>query len=108
MSEEEIKYKVSNYCSNCNEVVETGVIYTYSYNEYFYDEFRNSGTGIILCKCLKCGEPVLLKEDFENIEDNTFTQNKIQLYPDGENQALINAPEIVVNPYREALKCYRA
>ena len=28
MPDEEIEYKISNYCSNCNEVVETEILFT--------------------------------------------------------------------------------
>ncbi|HEY5122247.1 MAG TPA: DUF4145 domain-containing protein [Ignavibacteria bacterium] len=106
MTDTEIKYKTPNYCKTCNSIVETGVIFTYTYNITYIDELQNEGTAIILSKCLNCENPILTEEQFQNIEEYAYTNNKIQLYPHSDNVALKNAPEIVINPYREAAKCY--
>lgn len=107
MEEPDVKYKTPNYCPNCNAIVETGVLFTYTFDVTYTDELINQGTGITLSKCLNCDRPILYQEDFHNIEEHCFSQNKIQLYPDVENVALKKAPEIVINPYKEAFKCYR-
>jgi hypothetical protein len=108
MTEPEVKYKTPNYCPRCNAIVETGVIFSYSYNVHYTDELQNEGTKVILSKCLNCDSPILTEEQFQTIEDHTWTNNKVQLYPLTDNQALKNAPEIVIAPYKEASKCYRA
>jgi hypothetical protein len=108
MTETEIKYKVPNYCPQCNSIVETGVIFTYSYNVVYADELQNQGTGVILSKCLNCESPMLTLEEFTNIEEHSFVNHRMQLFPDADNVALKNAPDIVINPYKEAFKCYRA
>lgn len=108
MTEPEIKYKVPNYCPACNSIVETGVIFSYTYDVMHTDELQNEGTAILLSKCLNCERPILTEEHFQNIEEHSWSNNKIQLYPLIDNIALKNAPEIVINPYKEATKCYRA
>lgn len=107
MTETEIKYNTSNYCPTCNSIVETGVIFTYTYNVNYTDELENEGTAIILSKCLNCERPFLTEEQFHNIEDHSWTNSKIQLHPLSDNEALKNAPDLVINPYKEAKKCYR-
>jgi hypothetical protein len=108
MIEPEIKYKTSNYCPGCNAIVEVGVVFQYSYNVQHADELQNEGIAVILSKCLNCDSPILMEEQFQTIEDHTWTSNKVQLYPLTDNQALKNAPKIVIAPYQEASKCYRA
>jgi len=108
MADIEIKYKTPNYCPTCNSIVETGVIFTYTYDVTFTDELQNEGTEIILSKCLNCESPVLTEQQFQNVEEHSWANNKIQLYPLTDNVALKNAPYIVINPYKEASKCYRA
>lgn len=108
MTEPEIKYKVPNYCPTCNSIVETGVIFSYTYDVTHTNELQNEGTVILLSKCLNCERPILTEEHFQNIEEHSWTNNKVQLYPLIDNIALKNAPEIVINPYKEASKCYRA
>ncbi|MCX2450063.1 DUF4145 domain-containing protein [Pedobacter sp. PLR] len=108
MIDVEIKYKTPNYCPACNSIVETGVIFTYTYDVSYTDELQNEGTEIILSKCLNCDRPVLTEEQFRNIEEHSWINSKAQLYPVTDNIALKNAPGIVINPYKEAAKCYRA
>jgi hypothetical protein len=108
MEEPEIKYKSSSYCPSCNSVVETGILFTYSYDVNYIDEDQGQGTAIALSKCLKCGKPFLTQEDFQYIEEHSFGDDAIQLYPSADNAALKNAPEIVIRPYKEAMKCYKA
>lgn len=108
MTDPEIKYKTPNYCPNCNSIVETGIIFEYAYNVTYTDELQNNGTALILSKCLNCDSPFLTEEEFQNIEEFSWTNNKVQLYPITDNIALKNAPDIVTNPYKEAQKCYRA
>jgi hypothetical protein len=107
-SQSEIKYKTPSYCPACNAIVETGVIFSYSYNVSYTDELQNEGTAVVLSKCLNCESPILVEEQFQCIEDHTFTHSKVQLYPLTDNEALKNAPGIVTGPYKEASKCYRA
>ena len=108
MEEIPIKFKTPNYCPTCNSIVETGVIFQYTFNVNYIDELQNEGTGISLSKCLNCERPFLIEEEFVNIEDNSWANSKIQLYPLTEITALKNTPEIVISPYKEATKCYRA
>lgn len=108
MKEPEILHKVQNYCPKCNFIVETGVLFTYTYDVTYTDELQNQGTGVALAKCLNCNSPFLSQEDFINIEDYSWASDQIQLFPVPDNIALRNAPEIVINPYKEAYKCYRA
>ncbi len=108
MTDSKIQYKTPNYCPTCNSIVETGVIFTYTYNVTYTDELQNEGTAIILSKCLNCERPILTEEQFQNIEEHSWSNDKIQLYPISDNVALKNAPAIVINPYKEAIKCYRA
>lgn len=108
MTEKKYIYKLPNYCPDCNSVVETGVLFTYSYDVRHIDELHQEGTSVVLCKCLNCEKPILFQEHYQDIEGYSNTWDKIQLYPDKESIALKNAPEIVNNPFREAVKCYRA
>lgn len=108
MNDPEIKYKISNYCPTCNSIVETGVLFSYAYDVIYTDELQNHGTSIILGKCLNCDKPFLLQEDFQNIEEYTWTNDKLLLFPSTDNIALKNAPNIVITPYKEAQKCFRA
>jgi hypothetical protein len=108
MTEPEIIYKVPNYCPTCNSIVETGMIFSYTYDVTYIDELQSEGTTILFSKCLNCERPFLTEEQFQNIEEHSWTNNQIQLYPLSDNIALKNAPEIVINPYREATKCFRA
>ena len=108
MKEEGMNYKVSNHCTQCNSIVETGVIYSYTYNVTYTDELQNQGTEIILSKCLNCESPILTLEEFTNIEEHSFVNSTMRLFPDADNKALKNAPPIVIKPYKEALKCYKA
>src|SRR5690554_5537687 len=108
MNEPEIKYKVPNYCPTCNSIVETGVLFTYTYDVTYTDELQNQGTAVILGKCLNCNRPFLSQEDFQNIEEHSWTNDQFQLFPLTDNVALKNAPDIVINPYKEAQKCFRA
>lgn len=104
----DVQYKLPNYCQQCNSIVETGVLYTYSYNVIYTDELQNQGSEIILSKCLNCESPLLVHEEFTNIEEHSFVNHRMQLYPITDNLALKNAPDIVINPYKEAYKCFRA
>lgn len=108
MTEPEIKYKVPNYCPACNSIVETGILFSYTFDVTYKDELQNQGTAVILGKCLNCNRPFLSQEDFQNIEDHFWTNDQFQLYPLNDNVALKNAPDIVINPYKEAQKCFRA
>lgn len=108
MEEPEIKYKASGYCPSCNSIVETGILFSYAYDVNYIDELQYEGVGISLSKCLKCNQPFLTQEDFHHIEEHSVGSDAIQLYPFTDNIALKNAPEIVIRPYKEALKCYRA
>lgn len=108
MTESEIKYKVPNFCPTCNSIVETGVLFSYKYEVTYSDELQNHGTAIVLGKCLNCNRPFLSQEDFQNIEEHSWTNDQLQLFPLTDNIALKNAPDIVINPYKEAQKCYRA
>ena len=108
MTENKILYKIPNFCPDCNAIVETGVLFAYTFDVTYTDELQNEGTSVTLSKCLNCEKPILFQEHFHNIEDYSDTWDKVQLYPDRDNIALKNAPDIVINPFKEAIKCYRA
>lgn len=108
MNEGEIQYKVPNYCPTCNSIVETGILFSYTYDVTYIDELQNHGTAVILGKCLNCNRPFLLQEDFQNIEEHSWINDRLQLFPLTDNEALKNAPDIVIHPYKEAQKCFRA
>jgi len=108
MNEHEIKYKVPNYCPTCNSIVETGVLFSYTFDVTYTDELQNQGTAVILGKCLNCNRPFLSQEEFQNIEEHSWANDQFQLFPLTDNVALKNAPDIVINPYKEAQKCFRA
>src|SRR5690606_42089108 len=57
----------------------TCIILIYSYNVHYTYELQNEGTKIILSKCLNCDSPILTEEQFQTIEDHTWTNNKVQL-----------------------------
>ncbi len=108
MTEPEIIDRVSNYCPTCNSIVEAGVLFRYSYDVSYTDELQGQGTEVILGKCLNCNRPFLSQEDVQYIEDHSWSNGQLQLFPLTENVALKNAPDIIINPYKEAQKCYRA
>lgn len=96
------------FCNSCNSIVETEIIYSYHTQEFFIDELNCKGTVINLSKCLRCNEPILSEIDYHAIEEHYYENSNIQLYPTLENEAIKNCPKIVIAPYKEALKCYRA
>jgi hypothetical protein len=101
--------KITQYCSVCNSIVETEVIFNYYHHiEQNIDELRCDGTVVKLVKCLNCENPILLSEDFIEIEDNHFPQVTVQLYPEKESAFVANAPQRIIKPYKEAIKCFKA
>jgi len=108
MGTDAILYKLQNYCPKCNSIVETGVLYNYTYDVTYTDELQNQGNTIMLSKCLNCDSPFLVEEEFQNIEEHSWTNSSHQLYPIEDNLALKHAPQIVIQPYKEAHKCFRA
>lgn len=106
-TEHEIKYKLQNYCPTCNAIVEIGVLFSYTSDIEWKDELQNNGTEVILSKCLNCQSPFLIEHDFANIEEHSWNNDERQLYPIEDNIALKNAPKLVINPYKEAQKCFR-
>jgi hypothetical protein len=102
------KEKIIQFCPDCNSIVETEVIFEYGHHIEHTEELRCEGTIVKLAKCLNCENPILLSEDFIEIEDHYFPQGKIQLYPDKEFDFVGNAPNTIIKPYREAIKCYKA
>ena len=102
------KEKITQFCPNCNSIVETEVIFEYTHSIEYNDESRTDGTIVKLAKCLNCEKPILLSEDFIEIEDQFYPQGRIQLYPEKESDFIGNAPKTIIKPYREAIKCYKA
>lgn len=102
-----ILHKRPNYCPSCNSIVETAVVFTYTLNVNYTNELQNQGQEVILSKCLNCERPILIEEEFVNIEEHSWVSSSTQLYPNADNVALKNAPEMVIKPYAEAYKCYR-
>jgi hypothetical protein len=100
--------KITQFCPDCNSIVEAEIIFEYRYGIEHIDELQCEGTIIKLAKCLNCEKPILLSEYFIEIEDNYFSQGGVQLYPDKEPNFVANAPKTIIKPYREAIKCFRA
>lgn len=102
------KEKITQFCPDCNSIVETEVMFEYGYGIEHKDELQCEGTIVKLTKCLNCEKPILLSEFFIEIEDHYYPQGKVQLYPDKESNFVADAPSTIIKPYREALKCFRA
>ncbi|MCC9043299.1 DUF4145 domain-containing protein [Myroides sp. M-43] len=100
--------KEMKFCPQCNSIVETEIIYSYNIEEHYNGDFEGGGILINLSKCLRCKKPFLTKIDFSCVEERYWENSNIQLFPNTENDAIKNCPKIVINPYEEALKCYRA
>ena len=99
--------KITQFCPDCNAIVEAEIVFKYAYNVENKYELQCEGTFVYLAKCLNCEKPILLCEDFTEIEGIYYPQEKFQLFPDKESSFVANAPEIILKPYREAIKCYR-
>lgn len=102
------KEKITQFCPNCNSIVETEIIFEYTHSIEYNDESRTDGTIVKLAKCLNCEKPFLQSEDFIEIEDQFYPQGRIQLYPEKESDFIGNAPKTIIKPYLEAIKCYKA
>ena len=100
--------KLSVFCPNCNSIVEAELLFEYAYGVEYEDELQGKGITVQLAKCLNCENPFLFNEDFIEIEGNYFSQGKTQLYPVKESEFVANAPNSIIKPYKEAIKCFRA
>lgn len=100
--------KITQFCPDCNAIVEAEIIFDYTYDVNFKDENQGEGKLVSLAKCLNCERPILLREDFIEIEENFYPQGKFQLYPEKESWFIGNAPKSILKAYREATKCYKA
>ena len=107
-NQSEIKEKKKLFCPDCNSIVETEVLFEYSHSIEHKDEFQCEGKIVKLAKCINCENPILLSEDFLEVEDHYYPQGVSQLYPENESELIANAPQKIIKPYREAKKCYRA
>lgn len=96
------------FCPQCNSIVETEIIYSYHIEEHYNEDLVGGGILVKLSKCLRCKTPFLAKIDFGCVEEHYWESSNIQLFPNTENTAIKNCSKIVINPYQEALKCYRA
>lgn len=111
MNAEEQKIEESNemnFCPTCNSVVETATIYSYTSENTVNEDLSGYVTEVLLSKCLKCQNPFLKEKNFQIVGGDDFLTSELQFFPNTENEAIKNCPEIVFNPYKEALKCYRA
>jgi len=108
MENETMPERGTKFCPRCNSIVETEVIFDYHIEEHCNEDIQGGGVQVKLSKCLRCKEPFLTEVDYNYIEDNYWENSSIQLYPNTENEAIKNCPKIVINPYQEALKCYKA
>lgn len=100
--------KITQFCPDCNSIVEAQIIFEYTYGVEHKDELHCEGTNVQLAKCLNCDKPILLSEYFIDIEGNYYSQGKVTLYPEKETNFVANAPKTIIKPYREAIKCYKA
>lgn len=96
------------FCTQCNSIVETEVIYKYHIEEHCNEDLQGGGLLVKLSSCLRCKNPFLSEIDYSYIEEHYWESSNVQLYPNTENEAIKNCPRIVINPYQEALKCHRA
>jgi hypothetical protein len=100
--------KISRYCPICNSIVESEIIFSYEYDIRQINEDRRDGTLVTLTKCINCENPMLFSEDFVEVEDHYFPQGEFQLYPERDKDFITNAPDLIIKPYKEALKCFKA
>ena len=107
MTENE-EHKEMNFCPTCNSVVETEIVFTYTSEREMNEELFGNTSEILLSMCLKCKSPFLKENHYQIIDGEFFPNSEIQFFPNTENVAIKNCPKIVFNPYKEALKCYRA
>lgn len=102
------EHREMNFCLTCNSEVETNIVYSYNSEYTMNEDMCGNFTVILLSKCLKCQNPFLKEKSFQTVEGDEYLNSEIQFYPNTENEALKNCPDIVHKPYKEALKCYRA
>lgn len=107
MDNNTIGHREMKFCHNCNSIIETERIYKHEIESYDNENFHGNGVFNILSKCLKCKAAILSEIRYQYFEDH-YTEEAIQLYPNSDNLAIKNCPKIVINPYHEAIKCYRA
>ena len=100
--------KATFFCPVCNAITEAVLLFSYQYDVNYQDELQGTGINVELFKCLNCERPILTKEDYTEIEGDYFPQGKSLLFPEKESEFLANAPKSIINPYREAVKCYKA
>lgn len=100
--------KITQFCPDCNAIVEAEIIFQYAYGVEQKEELQSEGTLVYLAKCLSCEKPILLNESYIEIEGQYFAQEKYQLFPEKESSFVANAPKTIIKPYREAIKCFRA
>jgi hypothetical protein len=106
--EDKPREKITQHCPDCNSIVEAEILFEYVHSVKTIDELQCEGTLVKLAKCINCERPILLSEDFIEIEDQSYPHGKIQLYPDNESTFIANAPLKILNPLREAVKCFKA
>ncbi|CAM1339396.1 DUF4145 domain-containing protein [Tenacibaculum aestuarii] len=102
------KSKEINFCPTCNSVVETAIIYSYVSENTVNEDLCGYITEVFLSQCLRCKNPFLKEKNFQIAGGDDFLTSELQFFPNTENEAIKNCPKIVFNPYKEALKCYRA
>lgn len=95
------------FCTQCNSIVETEVIFKYHKEEHHNEDLQGGGLLVKLSSCIRCKNPFLSEISYNYIEDHSWESSNIQLYPNTENEAIKNCPEIVILPYQEAIKCFR-
>jgi hypothetical protein len=109
MTEKKIEEnKEMNFCPTCNSVVETVIIYSYYSGNSINEDLCGDITEVLLSKCLNCQNPFLKEKSFQIVEGDEYSNTELQFFPNTENEAVKNCPEIVFKPYKEALKSYRA
>lgn len=72
------------------------------------EDLYGYSTEIYLSKCLRCRKPFLKEKNFQVVGGEDFLISELQFSPNIENEAIKDYPKIAFNPYKEALKCYRA
>ena len=100
--------KSTFFCSSCNSITECLSLFSYVYDLNYQDELQGTGITIYLYKCLNCENPILISEDFTEIEGSYFPASLKILFPEKEPEFVAKAPPSIINPYREAVKCYKA
>jgi len=107
-NENKIVVREPRFCSSCNSIVDSELLYEYDRDEYRNDVLQGGGVVVKLFRCPRCQAPFLIEIDYGYDMDQSWENSNNQLFPSSDNKAIKNCPLIVIRPYIEAKKCYWA